>query len=1037
MSEEIPAHSIRSLFVGRNREMAELRSGLDDAREGRGRFFLITGEPGIGKTRLADELATHAASVGITLLRAGCWEGASAPAYWPFMQVLRAALQGSQRDALLQLLGSAEAVHLAHDLTQLLPELRLPDTAPVSSLVQPDPEQARFRLFDSVTTVIRNLAKLSPLMLVLEDLHDADQPSLLMLRFVVSQLKQAPVLVLGTYRDFEVQRSFALSRMVGDLTREGTQVPLFSLGREDVARLIEERVGAPLNPRLVADIHQATAGNPLFIDGVVRVLAAEGSLKSASRLNLAAFRVPDGVRQAIRGWLALLIDRSALTIAAVIGQEFVLRVLQGVTGLTKFRLLDTLRAAADLGIVSAAANGGYRFSHVLIRNALYDELSSADRAGLHLKIGEALEVLHQTEIEAHLTELAHHFSEGGDITKATDYSIRAGAAAGGLFAYADAISHWRAALELMAADPLQQARRADLLERLSELLWLSNSDRQAQMRYLERALALYEGLGSHDAVARVRSRIAICAASKDVPVADEIDVSGRVVEMSERTGNRTLATGDSLAHVFDLSACGRLKESFDLIERATAECDRLEDAITGTAIVGAGTELLIWLSDPAEAADQLSHELTKPWIAEVAPIRAGLSYWLRVLKVSRGDLNAGASTLESEAPVDPLLEGELAFCQGKWEQAEACLVQAADRARSSARPRRAWVYSLRAAKVRRILGLHSAAATTLLENLAICNERLHLPFELHTRQELALLYVQMEETREALPHIARCQEIQAAREDWRGLAGHIARAEGVVTAAEGRLDAANERFASAVETYRRYQLPFEEAETLHYWGRAELAAGHRNAASNKLDAATELYRRQGAGERWLERIQVDRVYTQSALSFSSNSVPSAPVIESSRQLTIRTHDRPFEGSPQTAVFHNEGDYWTVAWAGSESHLKHRKGFDYIAYLLQRPGEELAVADLVAAIQPVVSPSATNGMAGYHGHTSVAYGLGDAGVVLDAAAKAQYKRRLDDLRGELDLAEQANDLGRAETARAEIDFIQREVVAAVGLRGRDL
>ena len=115
-------------------------------------------------------------------------------------------------------------------------------------------------------------------MLILEDLHDADQPSLMMLRFVVGQLKNAPVLILGTYRDIEVQRSPALSQLIGDLTREGTQLPLSALTREDTAQLIEGRAGAPPSLRLVADIHQATAGNPLFIDGLLRVLAAEGSL---------------------------------------------------------------------------------------------------------------------------------------------------------------------------------------------------------------------------------------------------------------------------------------------------------------------------------------------------------------------------------------------------------------------------------------------------------------------------------------------------------------------------------------------------------------------------------------------------------------------------------------------------------------------------------------------------------------------------------------------------------------------------------------
>ncbi|HZY58837.1 MAG TPA: AAA family ATPase, partial [Candidatus Binataceae bacterium] len=302
MSEEAPIRSARGAFVDRVGELAELAAGLEDARGGRGRLFLVTGEPGIGKTRLADEVAAQAVSSAMTVLRAGCWEGGGTPAYWPFVQVLRAALSGAEREARLKLLSAGNAPHVALDLAQLIPELQSSAAAPADASIQtaPNPEQARFRLFDSVAAAIRSLAAQRPLMLILEDLHDADQPTLLMLRFVVGQLKNAPVLILGTYRDFEVQRSPALSQPVGDLTREGTQVPLCALSREDAARMIEERAGAPSNPRLVADIYQATAGNPLFIDGLVRVLAADGSLSNASRLNLAVFRVPDGVREAIR-----------------------------------------------------------------------------------------------------------------------------------------------------------------------------------------------------------------------------------------------------------------------------------------------------------------------------------------------------------------------------------------------------------------------------------------------------------------------------------------------------------------------------------------------------------------------------------------------------------------------------------------------------------------------------------------------------------------------------------------------------------------
>jgi eukaryotic-like serine/threonine-protein kinase len=446
--------SAPSAFVGRERERAELSGGLDDARSGRGRFFLVSGEPGIGESRLADEVADRAAADGMLVLRAGCSEGGGTPAYWSFIQLLRAALGGAERDTLLKLLRAEHAPHVMQDAAQLVPELRHFFAAPPGPSPDrlPNPEQARFRLSESIAMVLKALAGVRPLMLLVEDLHDADQPSLLMLRFVVRQLKTASVLVIGSYRDVEVQHSPLLSGLVGDLVRESTSLRLPGLGREDAAQMIEARAGARPEPGLVADIYQATGGNPLFIDGLVRVLAAEGTL-TTNRLDLATFRVPDGVREAIRRWLALLPDHSILVVAATIGQEFELKCLQRVSQVPNHQLLDALREAAGVGVLTPLSHRGYRFSHALIRNALSEELNSAQRAQLHLKIGEVLEELYESDIEAHVAELAHHFRAAGDAKKAVDYSIRAGEAAGAVFAYEQAVAHWEAALELMAEGP--------------------------------------------------------------------------------------------------------------------------------------------------------------------------------------------------------------------------------------------------------------------------------------------------------------------------------------------------------------------------------------------------------------------------------------------------------------------------------------------------------------------------------------------------------------------------------------------------------
>jgi len=627
MSEDPSSRrSGQGAFVGRERELGELGPGLDDARSGRGRFFLVTGEPGIGKSRLADELARHAASRGMLVLRA---EGGGTPAYWPFVQLIRAALCGAERDTLLKRLEAECAPHVIQDVAQLIPELRHSVAAPTQPSAQPsDIEQARFRLFESIATVVKALAGIRPLILILEDLHDADQPSLLMLRFVVRQLKTTPVVVLSTYRDVEVQRSVTLSQLIGDLTREGTQVPLSGLSREDAARLIEDRAGAQPSPRLVSDIHQATAGNPLFIDGLVRVLAAEGSLSNTSRLNLAAFRVPDGVREAIRHWLALLPDRSILVVAATIGQEFELRCLRRVTQVPNHQLLDALREAVGVGVLTPLSHGGYRFSHALIRNTLSEELNSADRAGVHLKIGEAVEELYQLDVEVYAAALAHHFREGGDIHKAIDYSIRAGEAACAVFAYEEAIAHWRAASELMPEGPEDRERRADLLERTAELLGLTESEGDGQFKHWRQALKLYKDLGRPVAAARVEARIAgwlmmrgrasdmswalqrdqdtesifvsdregwVSLVWRDIVTAsaaalaghteESLAASGRAMGLSERLGDDVLWSRAAISHASGLLASGQLAQSFSLIRQVSDEADRLNDNITGTGIL--------------------------------------------------------------------------------------------------------------------------------------------------------------------------------------------------------------------------------------------------------------------------------------------------------------------------------------------------------------------------------------------------------------------------------------------------------------------
>ena len=266
-----PSHSA---FVGRERELEELRAGLDDANAGHGKLFLLSGEPGIGKTRLAEEISNDASERGMRAVWGRCWEGGGAPAYWPFIQILRACIADRDSEHLKELLGPG-----AGEIARLIPEIKLSLPSLEETKAVTDPESARFRLYDAVAALLKNVARSEPLLIVIDDLHDADQPSLQMLRFVARETKDAHLLIVGTYRDAEVRQSPELGKLIGDLIREGRTVSVAGLSQVEVGEFIELSAAKKADEKLVADLYQATGGNPLFVDGVVRLLAAEGKLE--------------------------------------------------------------------------------------------------------------------------------------------------------------------------------------------------------------------------------------------------------------------------------------------------------------------------------------------------------------------------------------------------------------------------------------------------------------------------------------------------------------------------------------------------------------------------------------------------------------------------------------------------------------------------------------------------------------------------------------------------------------------------------------
>jgi len=473
-SERVVPQDTRSLsrlaagvFVGREPEIQVLRSALQDALSGHGRLVLLVGEPGSGKTRTAEQLNTYARMRNAEVLLGRCYEGEGAPAFWPWVQLMRPCVLERDSATLQSLLGqgAAAVAQVVSEVSERLPRLdRLTDL---------DPEQARFRLFDSITTFFKNAARTRPLVLILDDLHWADRPSLRLLEFLAREIKDARILIVGTYRDIELGRQHPLAQTLAELARHGQseRIVLRGLSERDVARFIEMTSGVAPSQKLASSVYRDTEGNPFFVNEVVKLLVAEGRLQQTEEPISWTFRIPEGVREVIGRRLDHLSEASnrVLTVASAVGREFGMDMLEPLCELSEERLLEALEEAVAARVVTEIprAAGRYSFSHSLVRETLYEELSSSRRVRLHRRIAEAIENLHSSSIELHVAELAHHFCQaapGGIPDKAIDYSTRAARRAASSLAYEEAAGHYERALEVLdQKQPANPAARCELL----------------------------------------------------------------------------------------------------------------------------------------------------------------------------------------------------------------------------------------------------------------------------------------------------------------------------------------------------------------------------------------------------------------------------------------------------------------------------------------------------------------------------------------------------------------------------------------------
>jgi DNA-binding CsgD family transcriptional regulator/tetratricopeptide (TPR) repeat protein len=464
------------VFVGRQAEIGMLQAALEDALAGRGRLVLLAGEPGIGKTRTAREFASHARERGALVRWGRCHESAGMPSYWPWVQLLRAHVRDGNAAQIRTEMGTGAA-----DIATLVPEVREQLLDLPGLLHLEDPEQARFRLFDAVTAFLCRAAQTTPLVLVLDDLHWADKPSLLMLEFLAPELSRSRLLVVGTYRDVDLSRQHPLSETLAELTRERSlqRLLLRGLHREEVRSFMTLSTGITPPEVMVQAVYTQTEGNLLFLTEVVRLLVQEGELTPERLVQPASLslRIPEGVRDVIGKRLNRLSPdcNQVLTLAAVIGREFSLKeVVRLFAAWSEEHVLGLLEEAVVARVLEEVpqAVGWYQFTHALMRATLYDELTTVRRVQLHRHIGEALEALYSTNLEPHLHRLAHHFcaaAQSGAADKAIAYAERAGARAAAVLAYEEAVHHYQMALQsLERLEPVPEAQQCTLLLALGE-----------------------------------------------------------------------------------------------------------------------------------------------------------------------------------------------------------------------------------------------------------------------------------------------------------------------------------------------------------------------------------------------------------------------------------------------------------------------------------------------------------------------------------------------------------------------------------------
>jgi DNA-binding NarL/FixJ family response regulator len=640
-------------MIGRRSQLQELEEHLRQVRAGSGRLVLLAGEAGAGKTRLVRAFLEQAhAQAGVEVLQGSCYEQEPAVPYGPFLDILGALLRTHPPEAVLAAAGplSGELVALLPELAPLLPELA--PLAPVPT-VAGDPQSQKRRLFDALYRVLRPQGGGHSRILVLEDLHWADQTSQELLHYLVRASQRDPLLILGTYRTDELHRRHPLTHFLAQLTRERAyhELRIAPLSQPELAQMLEATLDRKVPAAFVTALADRTGGNPFFVEEILRALLDQAQLDTVIQASLrggasAQLAIPLSIKDSIQRRTADL-DATMLEVlqyAAVIGRRFEFELRLRLTGLGEAGLVRAIERLVERQLVAeepGAQEDRYGFRHALSREAVYEDLLGRSRRLKHRAVLQALEELHPANQEPVLDQLAYHSLQAREEAKAAHYARLAGDRSARMFAFREALGHYQTALELLeAADPRE---RAELLEKLAEVAY-PLGDAVVYERCWQEVLQLYEQLGDRRKVGVLSRRLGLSYQDRNDHEAALVSITAawEVLE-AEPPGHELAMAYAALAQQYANMA--RPQESIAWGAKALRLADDLgDDEVQVIALVYIG-ESLSMLGELQRAVEYLERSLEAAKRAAVVKETLNAYQHLGMIFVDLGEYRRAAGLL--------------------------------------------------------------------------------------------------------------------------------------------------------------------------------------------------------------------------------------------------------------------------------------------------------------------------------------------------------------------------------------------------------